>query len=330
MNTLHNLPILPAKDGFLFGADPELFIMDPKGKFVGAEGLIPGTKSDPYKVDGGAVQVDGMAAEYNIDPAASWEEFNHNNIVVVGALQAMLPKGYTLHAIPSVTFDEDVWEATPDKAKVLGCSPDFNAWEAKVNPAPKDPSNPRLRCAGGHLHIGWRKDGALDFQHLSNCNDLVKQLDWYLGGWAINHDKDTLRRRLYGKAGSCRYKGYGVEYRVLSNFWVLDERTRLVVWNRMQQAIVDMKKNCYPVNVGEDYNRALVGSINESNLGRALTKYFGNPLKSIIGVDTPLEPLSQSDIMAKAIKMKPLKDPFYLDYGELHTLSAGPGQAAAN
>jgi hypothetical protein len=41
---------------------------------------------------------------------------------------------------------------------------------------------------------------------------------------------------LYGKAGACRYKTYGVEYRTLSNFWVLSTDLRREVWERTMAA----------------------------------------------------------------------------------------------
>lgn len=310
MNTLHNLPVLECKPGFLIGADPELAIFNPDGRVVAAEGIIPGTKAAPYKVDGGAVQVDGVAAEFNVDPSGSFEEFNDNIIKVIGALQSMLPAGHTLRAVPTVEFTEEDWERVPEKAKVLGCSPDFNAWTASVNPAPRNPDRPRMRCMGGHLHIGWRENGPKDFQHLVNCNDLVKQLDWYLGAWSINHDSDHVRRTLYGRAGSCRYKSYGVEYRVLSNFWVLDERMRLIVWNRLQRAISDMKSCSFPTILPASVSQDIVNAINESKLRNYLKRDYRSPLVEIDGVDTEVQEdvnITQRVIMNKAMQMKASK-----------------------
>ena len=37
-------------------------------------------------------------------------------------------------------------------------------------------------------------------------------------------DSDTNRMKLYGAAGACRVKPYGVEYRVPSNKWLADEQ----------------------------------------------------------------------------------------------------------
>lgn len=61
----------------LVGADPELFVSD-NGKLVSCHGLLPGTKAEPHRVERGAVQVDGMAAEFNIDPAGDEETFITN------------------------------------------------------------------------------------------------------------------------------------------------------------------------------------------------------------------------------------------------------------
>ncbi len=268
---------------FKFGCDPELFIQNDKGDYVSAEGLLPGTKSDPFPVEHGAVQVDGMAAEFNIDPVNNFKDFNRNIAAVLDQLKGMLPTGYTLHAVPAVTFNESVWESAPPKAKELGCSPDFNAWTGMVNPPPNDPENPRLRTASGHLHIGWTDDqSTANLQHIVNCQDLVKQLDWYLGAWSLTQDHDPTRRRLYGQAGACRYKPYGVEYRVLSNFWVLDETTRLEVWNRMNSAIKNMRTNYFPdiakLSTRYKFNDSLIQSINESNLDTRLLSKFVFPI----------------------------------------------------
>src|SRR3546814_4146318 len=128
------------------------------------------------------------------------------------------------------------------KALELGCSPDYNAWTGGVNPPPDASQNPLMRCAGGHLHVGWTEGESLgSIQHVMNCSDLVKQLDWYLGLWSLGKDKDKVRRSLYGKAGACRIKPYGVEYRVLSNFWIKNKKSRLETWNRMVKGIEEMR-----------------------------------------------------------------------------------------
>lgn len=274
------MTVMHSPEGFLFGCDPELFVLDETGKPVPAL-MIPGTKTEPFKVKGGAVQRDGFAAEFNIDPVRTFADFNRNISTVMAELEKFLPAGYTLSAQASAHFDPAVFDAAPDDAKELGCSPDFDAWTGQANTPPECLDDPYMRCAAGHLHIGWTEDMDLgDIQHVMNCRDLVKQLDWWLGGWSVRVDTDATRRRLYGKAGACRYKPYGVEYRVLSNFWVTSRERRLAVWNRLQLAIQSMANNYIPDKALGTYNAMLVNSINNTVKDPNLEAAFRYPLQT--------------------------------------------------
>lgn len=272
-----------AMPGLTFGCDPELFIVDAEGEFVCPDGIIPGTKEEPYPVPGGAVQQDGMTAEFNIDPVSRFEDFEKNIKMVMSKMEQFLPPGHRYVATPSATFSEKVWDKASDKAKALGCSPDFNAWTGAPNPPPEDLENPRLRCAGGHIHFGWTQDADLsNAQHILACRDLVKQMDYFLGAWSLRMDKDRFRRRLYGKAGAMRFKPYGVEYRTLSNFWLANASRRKATWNRMQSAIWAMRHNFMP-EMGEKLklNGALIESINQSKRDKMLEAQFCWPIMNI-------------------------------------------------
>jgi len=267
-----------AKKGFTFGCDPELFVFR-NGNLVSAHDLLPGTKEEPFKVKGGAVQVDGTAAEFNTDPASSFEEFNDNIATVLDELRKLLPNDAELRAVSAVRYDEAVFKALPPKAVELGCMPDFDAWTGRVNPPPHLVNDPYLRTASGHLHIGWTdKADMSSLQHILACQDLVKQLDWYLGAWSVQMDKDNTRRSLYGKAGACRYKPHGVEYRVLSNFWVMDEANRLQVWNRMMNGIDKMRSNFLPTKIDKSFSDKLVASINSGQLDSSIVSGILAPL----------------------------------------------------
>lgn len=254
--------------GFKFGADPEVFIHDAEGKLVPAVGLIPGTKEAPHKVEYGAVQVDGLAAEFNIDPVTNFTDFNRNIVQVMRQLKAMLPAGYGFLIQPAVTFDQSIMDALAESDKQMGCDPDFDAWTGQVNPIPDTSDTPGLRTASGHVHVGWCEGADVsNADHIEHCRDLTKQLDYYLGAWSVKLDPDMTRRKLYGKAGAFRPKSYGCEYRVLSNFWLTSRDRRCTVWNRMNQAIEDMRRVFYPDRAEKYYPGANAGVVSFINTG---------------------------------------------------------------
>ena len=83
---------------FLIGADPEFFVKK-AGKVVSAHNLVPGTKESPFPVKNGAVQVDGMALEFNINPAETFAAFESSLDSVLEQIIRMVP-GYEIFADP--------------------------------------------------------------------------------------------------------------------------------------------------------------------------------------------------------------------------------------
>lgn len=203
----------------LIGADPEVFVYK-NGSVVSGHGLVPGTKRKPFKVDNGAVQVDGMALEFNIDPAASEEEFSYNITSVLSTLKSMVPE-FELLPEPYVEFTQEYMDTQPAVAKRMGCDPDFDAWGMCVNQSPSSAS--LARTGGGHIHIGWTEGADYEgIEHFMECCEVVKALDSTLYIASKVFDSDERRRSLYGNIGAFRPKSYGVEYRVLSNAWLKD------------------------------------------------------------------------------------------------------------
>ena len=217
----------------LVGADPEMFVKK-DGLLVSAHGLVKGDKANPHPVNGGAVQVDGMALEFNINPASDESEWVNNLGLVMNALKEMVPHHEVL-PLPTAHFGREYIEAQPEEAKELGCEPDYNAYTEEVNPMPDGGKG--YRTGAGHIHIGWTENMPLnDPGHWEACVALVKQLDLYLGIPSLCWDKDTERRELYGKAGAFRVKSYGVEYRTLSNSWLVNESRMRFVYKQVRSA----------------------------------------------------------------------------------------------
>lgn len=217
-----------------------MFLKNPnKGTFFSAHGLIPGTKTEPHKVPFGAVQIDGTALEFNIDPAKTMDEFVHNISAVKQTITNMVP-GYNVVAEPVAYYDQDYFDwDIPAVAKELGCDPDYNGWTRDINPRP-EPGNMPLRTAAGHIHIGFTEgEDIFAKAHFQKCAAIARQMDYYLGISSLVWDPDGTRRQLYGKAGAFRPKSYGMEYRVLSNRWLANEQIMGWVYNH---AILGMER----------------------------------------------------------------------------------------
>lgn len=226
----------------LIGADPEFFVVDKDGKYVSAHGLVSGTKKDPLPVDNGAVQVDGMALEFNIKPAASKEQFVSNISSVLTQLRGMVDPSLEFKFDPVATFGKELIESQPLEARELGCDPDFDAWQdGKPNPRPN--ANFDFRTASGHIHIGWTKDEDINNpDHLEACMMVTKQLDACLGVAEPLWCEPNKRKELYGKLGAFRPKPYGVEYRVLSNAWLRTPKLQQFVYSMTKKAVDDLYK----------------------------------------------------------------------------------------
>lgn len=254
----------------LIGADPEVFVK--KGRsFVSANGLIPGTKETPHPVDKGAVQVDGMALEFNINPAESKEEFIDNVQSVMSTLESMVPE-HKIVIKPSVKFSKKVFDEAPDEAKELGCDPDFNAYTGKQNPNPEAGAG-RMRTAAGHIHIGWTEGADVNHPaHKEACEMLAKQLDYYLGLPSLMVDRDFSRRELYGKAGAYRAKPYGMEYRTLSNFWLKSPELMAWVYDMAVKATKDLMSGTCAFNRFDRSAQYLIDNYAEDTQGTVRRK----------------------------------------------------------
>lgn len=248
----------------LVGCDPEVFVKK-NGQFVSAYGLIKGDKKNPQMVNLGAVQVDGMALEFNINPAASESEFCINIQEVFNTLCSMVP-GYEVVATPVAHFTEDYMKMQPKEALELGCDPDYNGWTGMVNIKPN--GNIPMRTAAGHIHIGWTNGADPEnYNHQQACNTVAKDMDFWLGLPSIVYDKDTERRKMYGKGGACRYKPYGVEYRTLSNAWLATQERMKLVYNNTIRGVQRLIDGEQPL---ADKYGDIQSVINNSNINEAL------------------------------------------------------------
>lgn len=266
---------------FLIGADPEVFVTN-KGKPVSAHGFLKGTKDAPMVVENGALQVDGMALEFNINPVSTQGDFYKSIKSVVGQLKMFLPEGHKFSLDPVAEFGEEYIESQPHEAKELGCMPDYNAYTGEQNPVP----NAKLpfRTSSGHVHVGWTKDANVNSPaHIEAAQFVAKQLDYSLGVLSLffgNAEKTRKRRALYGKAGAYRVKSYGMEYRTTDSYWMRSRKHINLTYQIVMNSLVDLKDGYYYFD--EDFagisNENLQKIINEADLDGAQKLIDSSPI----------------------------------------------------
>ncbi len=240
---------------FMIGCDPELFLTKRDGTPLSAHGAVLGTKKAPKPVLGGAIQVDGMALEFNTDPVvlnADFDSFNRNINNVLKELKKAVKetdgfKTSRFKIAPVQDFGKEIMDNTPDEAKELGCDPDFCAYTGQPNPRPD--GEVTFRTASGHIHIGWGADIPVEHpEHMAICCDFIKCMDAHVGLFMTIIESDPRRRELYGKAGAFRPKPYGVEYRTPSNEWLTSVAYRRTIYDltlRAKNAMSSMAGNMH-------------------------------------------------------------------------------------
>lgn len=232
------------------GSDPESFIRNKKtGQFVSAEGIIPGDKKNPYRVDKGAVQVDGLAAEFNIDPATTAEEFSNNLVSVTKTLDEMVKKhdkDLEIVFTPFANFDPVYFEGLSAESKILGCDPDFD-YNGAVMPKDEKLSGSPFRTAAGHIHIGFTEgEDPMNAYHFEDCRFLAKHfhnsfMDYIVLG-RYRTIEETKRLKYYGGKGAFRPKSYGVELRQFSNVWVRKPEDHIKMFDFITNTIKNLAK----------------------------------------------------------------------------------------
>ena len=202
------------------GADPEFFLHNiAKGRIEPAVGLIGGTKENGLFIPTGeSVLEDNVMVEFTTTICKDAKELNDSIQRALTHLKNTLPQYYEFVFKASHVFEPA--DLSSEQAQEIGCEADYNAYTLRMN-KPASAKN-LMRTCSGHIHLGY------DNPSIDTSLDLVMIMDVFLGIPSVLLDEDRDRRKMYGKAGCYRLKRYGVEYRVLSNFWV--NKPELVEW----------------------------------------------------------------------------------------------------
>lgn len=251
------------------GCDPEFFLADLKGQLKSSIGKIGGTKAYPMALPlgpGYAVQEDNVSVEFNTPPAETREAFIQS---VSGTLKFLSDHvheayGWMVVNTSAESFPEE--ELQDPRALEFGCEPDYNAWSGRVNPRPSAPDK-TLRSCGGHVHVGFD----IANKGEDHARSIIQHMDLYLGVPSVLMDKGEKRKELYGQAGACRIKNYGVEYRTLSNFWIFDEKKIGWVYDNALKAVASADAQ----NVLQEQDRQLVQDCINNN-DKAVADYLAD------------------------------------------------------
>lgn len=211
------------------GCDPEVFGAK-EGHYTSLIGKIGGTKGNPIPLPhGGGVQEDNLAIEFNTKPATSQKDFIKAVTEAREDVRALMKQHGVRLASTSVANFRPL-DLDCDAAKEFGCDPDFNAWTLEPNPIP-DLHGSNRRCGGGHVHIGW------DFKSDMERIHMARLMDIFHGIPSIHEDPlGATRRQWYGKAGAHRPKPYGIESRILSNYWIFNSDDIRNIFRRVKLA----------------------------------------------------------------------------------------------
>lgn len=210
---------------YMIGADIEWFLRNKQTQeIVSAEGIIEGTKYDPYRFDPTnpfyATSLDNVMAEGNIPPADSPVAFYE----AVERLNTYINQVVGTHnletvALPSARLNAN-WLMT-DNAQMFGCDPSWNCWTGDV--VHPQPTGDNARCTGFHVHVGY--DEPSEEVNIA----LAQAMDLHLGVPSVILEPKNERKTIgYGVAGNYRHQRHGMEYRSLSGFFASSRE--LVQW----------------------------------------------------------------------------------------------------
>lgn len=221
---------------FIIGSDPEIFVFDKTRSIIGSViGQLGGTKEKPISIGNNCfVQEDNILSEFNIPPVDNKEDFINNiNFCKDYISTKMMINNKNLHFSSSEIVSDEI--LTEDKAKVFGCEPSMNIItesmsDLDMNLVPEEFKN--LRTSGFHIHFGYDNPNFEDNCRIVLCFELAVSIPLYFD------DNDKFNRRLfYGKFGDCREKDYGVECRSLGGYFLKDDETLSLVWDKIEECI---------------------------------------------------------------------------------------------
>lgn len=195
-----------------FGTDPEIFAM--------ANGAVfPAYKWLPPKSASNGLFWDGVQAEFTVAPdrCISWivDRIYYKLRAAKKVLDSLPQPNARLSVASVVDYPEEERLNAAKEHVQLGCKPSLNVYRMGGELVTNGRDLP-VRFAGGHVHV--------ELPIATPLEPCVKALDAILGVWSVGAAAsfdNPIRRRYYGLPGEYRPTSYGLEYRSLSNFWLM-------------------------------------------------------------------------------------------------------------
>lgn len=261
-----------------FGCDPELFFADPKGKIIGSERVLPESGqlvglTNPYNnsLNPKAFVLDGVQAELNPRGSTCRVVLGCEIAAAFKALKAHLAQMTDVKACFNavVTIDKAELDRLSAKSKVFGCAPSKNMYDTRAS-VKANAATYKKRSAGGHIHLGLTAPVFVERERL------VPIMDTLIGNTCVMIDRDPgaiERRKNYGRAGEYRLPTHGLEYRVLSNFWLRSYPLYALVMGLARMSVAVLNTTLMPKSSfasGWDAESKLLKSVDLKKVQKAI------------------------------------------------------------
>ena len=243
---------------FTWGTDPEFMLMH-HNELRSAIDILP-AKENAFKKTGNEYYFDNVLAEIAVKPAKNKDDaIIHIKKSLHELARIISPGKFVIKAAANYPFKE----INCLKAKIAACNPEWDAYTLQCVFPPDEVAEliegyyqfkTPFRSAGGHIHLGAEK-----LQDHSTDLNVVRMMDLFIGIPSLFLDTDDTslsRRKLYGHAGSHRTTEYGLEYRVLGNFWLSSPRLVSLIYDLCE----------FVLNFVEAKNHEKFWSVNEDLL----------------------------------------------------------------
>lgn len=274
------------------GCDPEIFARDSRGKIIPAWKWLPSKNS---LAGANGLYWDGFQAEFRTLEAPTCLErltdnYTRNQLQKVRQELLKHDKNAKLVADSVVEVPEDELMCAKQEHIQLGCAPSNNVYG---NHSVKIPDSRKLkyRFAGGHMHFGISERLKWTKFPQEEIDGAVKMMDAMVGvamvSFAADYDS-PIRRKYYGQAGEFRLPKHGLEYRVLSNFWLCHPS--------LQHLAFDIAR--YAMNLGLCGMRCLVKT-SDSAVERCINDTDVDTARAIMLRNKPLWDKVLGDIYAR-------------------------------